>query len=68
MSGGSMPTVATLWDVTEAWKLFGELPDDTALNVELTALYLGVSVKTLARYRQNGDGPVSRPVLVPDTF
>ncbi|KJN37097.1 hypothetical protein SS25_20490 [Enterobacter hormaechei subsp. hormaechei] len=27
------------------------------LNVELTALYLGISVKTLARYRQNGDGP-----------
>lgn len=57
MSGGSMPTVATLRDFTEAWKLFGELSDDTALNVELTALYLGVSVKTLARYRQNGDGP-----------
>lgn len=57
MSGGSMPTVDTLRDFTEAWKLFGELPDDTALNVELTALYLGVSVKTLARYRQNGDGP-----------
>ncbi|NCH84219.1 hypothetical protein [Cronobacter malonaticus] len=52
-----MPTVDTLRDFTEAWKLFGELPDDTALNVELTALYLGVSVKTLARYRQNGDGP-----------
>lgn len=57
MSGGSMPTVDSLRDFTEAWKLFGELPDDTALNVELTALYLGVSVKTLARYRQNGDGP-----------
>lgn len=57
MSGGSMPTVDTLRDFTEAWKLFGELPDDAALNVELTALYLGVSVKTLARYRQNGDGP-----------
>lgn len=57
MSGGSMPTVDTLRDFTEAWKLFGELPDDTALNVELTALYLGVSVKTLARYRQNRDGP-----------
>jgi hypothetical protein len=57
MSGGSMPTVDTLRDFTEAWKLFGELPDDTALNVELTALYLAVSVKTLARYRQNGDGP-----------
>lgn len=52
-----MPTVDTLRDFTEAWKLFGELPDDAALNVELTALYLGVSVKTLARYRQNGDGP-----------
>lgn len=52
-----MSIVATLRDLSEVWKLFGDMPDDTTLNVELTALYLGISVKTLARYRQNGDGP-----------
>lgn len=52
-----MSAVATLRDLSEVWQLFGNMPDDTALNVELTALYLGISVKTLARYRQNGDGP-----------
>ncbi|NRF56040.1 hypothetical protein FOB46_01830 [Citrobacter braakii] len=52
-----MSVVATLRDLSEVWKLFGNMPDDTTLNVELTALYLGISVKTLARYRQKGDGP-----------
>lgn len=52
-----MPTVETLRDLSEVWKLFVDMPDDAALNVELTALYLGISVKTLARYRQNGEGP-----------
>lgn len=52
-----MSVVATLRDLSEVWQLFGSMPDDTALNVELTALYLGISVKTLARYRQNGEGP-----------
>lgn len=33
------------------------MPDDATIGVDLAALYLGVSVKTLARYRQNGDGP-----------
>ncbi|TBL64236.1 hypothetical protein [Hafnia paralvei] len=52
-----MSVVATLRELSEVWKLFGNMPDDTVLNVELTALYLGISVKTLARYRQNGGGP-----------
>ncbi|ECL1668562.1 hypothetical protein FPN01_23235, partial [Salmonella enterica] len=52
-----MPIVETLRDHSEAWELFKGLPDDATLNVELSALYLCVSVKTLARYRQNGDGP-----------
>ncbi|EKN3682670.1 hypothetical protein OU500_001073 [Yersinia enterocolitica] len=52
-----MSVVATLRDLSEVWQLFGNMPDDTTLNVELTALYLGISVKTLARYRQNGEGP-----------
>lgn len=52
-----MSVVATLRDLSEVWKLFGDMPDDTTLNVDLAALYLGISVKTLARYRQNGGGP-----------
>lgn len=52
-----MSAVETLRDLSEVWQLFGNMPDDTTLNVELTALYLGISIKTLARYRQNGDGP-----------
>ncbi|HEE0120254.1 TPA: hypothetical protein R6W50_002990 [Citrobacter gillenii] len=52
-----MSVVATLRELSEVWTLFGNMPDDTVLNVELTALYLGISVKTLARYRQNGGGP-----------
>lgn len=52
-----MSIVATLRDLSEVWKLFGDMPDDTTLNVDLAALYLGISVKTLARYRQNGGGP-----------
>ena len=52
-----MNIIETLRELSEVWKLFGDMPDDTTLNVELTALYLGISVKTLARYRQNGDGP-----------
>ncbi|WP_183060601.1 hypothetical protein [Salmonella enterica] len=52
-----MSAVETLRDLSEVWQLFGNMPDDTTLNVELTALYLGISVKTLARYRQNGEGP-----------
>ncbi|MEQ0255570.1 hypothetical protein [Klebsiella sp. CN_Kp116] len=52
-----MSIVATLRELSEVWKLFGDMPDDTTLNVDLAALYLGISVKTLARYRQNGGGP-----------
>ncbi|EKN6046507.1 hypothetical protein PCO86_09280 [Pectobacteriaceae bacterium CE70] len=52
-----MSTVETLRSLSEVWKLFGDMPDDSTLSADLAALYLGVSVKTLARYRQNGDGP-----------
>ncbi|HHQ9378736.1 TPA: hypothetical protein ACSW2U_002307 [Enterobacter roggenkampii] len=52
-----MSIVATLRELSEVWKLFGDMPDDTTLNAELAAIYLGVSPKTLARYRQNGGGP-----------
>ncbi len=52
-----MSVVETLRDLSEVWKLFGDMPDETTLNAELTALFLGISIKTLARYRQNGGGP-----------
>lgn len=52
-----MKIIETLRELSEVWKLFGDIPDDTTLNVDLAALYLGISVKTLARYRQNGGGP-----------
>lgn len=52
-----MGVVETLRELSEVWRLFSDMPDDTTLSVELAALYLGISVKTLARYRQNGNGP-----------
>ncbi len=51
-----MSVVETLRELSEVWQLFGDMPDDTTLGVDLAALYLGISVKTLARYRQNGNG------------
>jgi hypothetical protein len=38
-------------------KEISSLPDNTILSAELAALFLGISAKTLARYRQSGDGP-----------
>ncbi|RRO01055.1 hypothetical protein [Pectobacterium aquaticum] len=52
-----MSTVETLRSLSEVWELFGGMPDDSILSADLAALYLGVSVKTLARYRQSGSGP-----------
>lgn len=52
-----MSTIETLRAMSEVWSLFSDIPDDATIGVDLAALYLGVSVKTLARYRQNGDGP-----------
>ncbi|HCL8467676.1 MULTISPECIES: hypothetical protein [Enterobacteriaceae] len=52
-----MNVVETLRDLSEVWKLFSEIPDDATLSVDLAALYLGISVKSLARYRQKGGGP-----------
>lgn len=52
-----MALIETLRELSEVWRLFGDMPDDTTLSVDLAALYLGISVKTLARYRQNGGGP-----------
>ncbi|ELU4490226.1 hypothetical protein [Serratia nevei] len=52
-----MSVVETLRELSEVWQLFGDMPDETTLSVDLAALYLGISVKSLARYRQNGGGP-----------
>lgn len=52
-----MSVIETLRELSEVWRLFVDLPDDTTLPAELSAVYLGVSIKTLARYRQNGGGP-----------
>lgn len=52
-----MSTIETLRAMSEVWSLFSDMPDDATIGVDLAALFLGVSVKTLARYRQNGDGP-----------
>ncbi|HED4148405.1 TPA: hypothetical protein R4286_005676 [Raoultella ornithinolytica] len=52
-----MSVIETLRDLSEVWSLFSDMPDDATLNVELASLYLGISVKSLARYRQNGGGP-----------
>ncbi|EHC4423447.1 MULTISPECIES: hypothetical protein [Enterobacterales] len=52
-----MSVIQTLRELSEIWQLFGDMPDDTTLSVDLAALYLGISVKSLARYRQNGGGP-----------
>ncbi len=52
-----MSVIETLRELSEVWSLFSDMPDDTTLNVDLAALYLGISVKSLARYRQNGGGP-----------
>ncbi|WP_410736652.1 hypothetical protein [Citrobacter koseri] len=52
-----MSAIDTLREYAEVWHLFGGMPDDATLSAEVSALYLGVSAKTLARYRQNGNGP-----------
>lgn len=52
-----MSAIDTLREYAEVWRLFGSMPDDATLSAEVSALHLGVSVKTLARYRQTGNGP-----------
>lgn len=52
-----MSVVEVLREYSEVWKLFGEMPDSATVNSELASVFLGISIKTLARYRQNGGGP-----------
>lgn len=49
--------MGALRNFNEVWQLFSDMPEEATLNTELAALYLGISMKTLARYRQNGEGP-----------
>lgn len=43
--------------MTEVFKRFEGMPNDAVIPVELAALYLGMSEKTLARLRRGGEGP-----------
>ncbi|HGG3124186.1 TPA: hypothetical protein ACJFXD_003056, partial [Salmonella enterica subsp. enterica serovar Hadar] len=52
-----MSVVEVLREYSEVWKLFGQMPDSATVNSELASVFLGISIKTLARYRQNGGGP-----------
>ena len=52
-----MSAIDTLREHAEVWRLFGSMPDEATLSAEVSALYLGGSVKPLARYRQTGNGP-----------
>jgi hypothetical protein len=40
-----MSAIDTLREYAEVWRLFGSMPDDATLSAEVSALYLGVSVK-----------------------
>lgn len=40
-----MSAIDTLREHAEVWRLFGSMPDDATLSAEVSALYLGVSVK-----------------------
>lgn len=52
-----MSVVEVLREYSEVWKLFGQMPDSATVNSEIASVFLGISIKTLARYRQNGGGP-----------
>lgn len=44
-------------DILDVIDRIARLSDDATVSAELAALYLGFSVKTLARWRQTGNGP-----------
>ncbi|EOL8971153.1 hypothetical protein ACTV2D_002946 [Cronobacter dublinensis] len=52
-----MSAIDTLREYAEVWHLFGDMPDDATLSAEVSDLYVGVSIKTRAHYRQKGNGP-----------
>ncbi|SFN18185.1 hypothetical protein SAMN05428971_0394 [Candidatus Pantoea varia] len=52
-----MSAIETLSEMSEVWRLFNDMPDDATIGIDLAALYLGVNVRNIARYRQKGDDP-----------
>lgn len=45
-----MSVVEVLREYSEVWKLFGQMPDSATVNSELASVFLGISIKTLARW------------------
>ncbi len=52
-----MTTIETIRKQVEIWEAFKGLPDDSVVRADLAAIFLGISKKTLAKLRQEGDGP-----------
>jgi len=52
-----MSTIETIRKSSEIWEALQAMPDEAIVRADRAAIYLGVSKKTLARLRQNGDGP-----------
>lgn len=55
----SMPitTNLTLEEIRSCFDKLSNLPDNMMVDNEHAAIYLGISIKSLARYRMNGSGP-----------
>lgn len=52
-----MKTIEAIRQQVEIWKAFEGLSGEATIPPELAAAYLGISKKSLARLRQNGEGP-----------
>lgn len=52
-----MSNITNLLTHFQIVKEISSLPDSAILSAEHAALFLGISAKTLARYRQSNDGP-----------
>lgn len=52
-----MSTIDTIREQIAIWEAFKGLSDEAVVRSDLAAIFLGISKKTLARLRQNGDGP-----------
>ena len=47
----------TLEEIRSCFDKLSNLPDNMMVDNEHAAIYLGISIKSLARYRMNGSGP-----------
>ena len=52
-----MTTIDTIREQVAIWEAFKDLSDEAVVRSDFAAIFLGISKKTLARLRQNGDGP-----------